>query len=76
MAHFREDEIAAAALKKLFAERLFQEPELSADRRLRHVKFVGRFSYTSLSGDGPEVAQVMKVQPLHGQRLHNQNLSV
>ena len=65
MAHFGKHEIAAAALKKLFAERVFQKPELSADRRLRHVKFFGRFSYTSFSGDGPEVAQMMKIQPFH-----------
>jgi hypothetical protein len=29
------------------------------------VKFFGCFSHTSLSGDGPEVTQMMKIQPLH-----------
>jgi hypothetical protein len=29
------------------------------------MKFFGRFSHASFSGDGPEVAQVMKVQPFH-----------
>jgi hypothetical protein len=65
VAHFSKYEIAATAFEKLFAERVFQKSELSADRRLRHVKFVGRFSDPSFSGDRPEVAQVMKIQPFH-----------
>jgi len=29
------------------------------------VKFFSCFSHASFSGNGPEVAQVMKVQPFH-----------
>jgi len=32
---------------------------------LRYVQYVCRFSYAYLADDGPEVVQMMKIQPLN-----------
>jgi hypothetical protein len=40
------------------------------------VKFFGRLSHASLSGDRPEVAQMMEIQPIHDARIDSQKLSV
>ena len=56
---------AALTLKQPLAERLLEQLELRADRRLRHAQLLGRARNPPLAHDGPEIEQVVVVERLH-----------
>ena len=71
--HLRE---AASLLhKQLLAERLLELPDLSADGRLGEPQLRGGARDAALFGDGPEVQQVMVVEPLHGPHFTSLSLT-
>ena len=65
MAGLGQDEATTAASEKFLPERFFENAELRADGRLRHMEFLRRFSHAALSRHHPEVAEVMIIQPFH-----------
>ena len=62
---FSEGKTAARFAEELLAEGSFKLAELSADGGLSKVEDLARLSDAALPGDGPEVVQVMVVQPFH-----------
>ena len=65
MADVGEHERAAGALKQLLAELMLQGPNLAADGGLRQAQFFTGARDRALARDGPEVEQVVVIQPLH-----------
>src|SRR5262245_15972191 len=55
----------AFALQQAFAEGAFQHFDLGTDRWLRESESLRRLRNAAFARDGPEVVEVMIVQPLH-----------
>ena len=70
LTHLRQPQTPASLRKELFSERLFQLPQLSADRGLREPQLLTCAGDTALARHCPEVQQAMVVQPLHAGTLH------
>ena len=70
-----QHERAALALKQTFSERLFQDLDLGADGRLRQPQLLGRLRDAALAHDGPEVQQVVVVEPVHGSAPRCRNIT-
>ena len=65
LADFGESKTAARFAEELLAKGGFQLAELSADGGLGKVEGLARLGDAALPGYGPEVKQVMVVQPFH-----------
>jgi hypothetical protein len=64
-----EDEAAALSLEELVAERLLEELELGADGGLGEVELLAGLGDGAGAGDGPEVEEVVVVEPAHAGAL-------
>jgi hypothetical protein len=64
-ASFSEPHGFCIAVKKRDAKLIFQIPDLSAQRRLRHMQPQSRARYVLLFGDGDEVSQMTKFHLRH-----------
>lgn len=63
---FSEPEFSAVALVEFAANGLFKLPELTADGGLREVQFGSGTADAAFACHGPEVKQVVVVEPIHG----------
>jgi hypothetical protein len=66
---------AAAPLEQRLTEVALQLPELGTDRRLADVQQSAGCGDASLASDGPEVAQMVIVEPLHWSEDNRSSLS-
>src|SRR5688572_19729024 len=64
-----------AATEKALAERVFQLPDLRRDRGRRDVQLVGGPAQAALSGNHPEIPEVVIIQPVHVGGTVNNNLT-
>jgi len=46
-------------------ERVLERPDLAAHRRLREPQLLGRTGDAAFAGNGPEVEEVVIVEPFH-----------
>lgn len=67
-----EDEAAALPLEELVAERLLEEFELGADGGLGEAEFLAGLGDGAGAGDGPEVEEVVVVEPAHARGLRGE----
>ena len=65
LAGFREHEIPAHAVEQLHAQVPFELAQLSADRGRRQPKLLAGSRDAPLTGDSPEIQQMMVIQPTH-----------
>jgi hypothetical protein len=63
--HVGQHEVSPALHEQLLAERSLQHANLGADRRLRQVELDARLRDAPGPGNGPEVEEVMVVEPGH-----------
>ncbi|CUS37326.1 hypothetical protein COMA2_30215 [Candidatus Nitrospira nitrificans] len=65
LSHLRQCEPSPCSDEQLLAQGIFQLTDLSADRGLSQAEFFARFRHGAVLGDGPEIQEMMIVQPIH-----------
>ncbi len=63
--HIGEDQPAALPFEQLVADHVLEQLDLRADGGLREPQLVGGARHAAFPHDGPEVEQVVVVQPVH-----------
>ena len=66
--HFGEVEVSSAAFEEFVSDGPFESSDLGGDGRLGEEEFFGRPDDGAFACDGPEVQQVVVVEPFHGGR--------
>ena len=60
-----KDQVAPNPFEQLVADRFLQLPQLTADGRLSHVELLAGPRNAAFASDGPEVQEVVVVEPIH-----------